>query len=259
MNTYSNHLKGLCLLNTRPKEQNTLLSQTIAAAGGCCVELPVLEIEPTETWLSAMPEPSYLEHAVFISPNAAKYFFSQLAQQQIPWSEHIQITAIGEATALALAQWHIRVDHMPVVSNSEHLVKLEVFQHVRDQTIILVKGKGGRTLITDTLRSRAAHLIELIVYHRRLPTYTKPEMNSLWHNNSVNIILFTSQQAIYNLFTLLGEEGRIWLCNKPCLVISERLAETASSLGIKHIITSSYNNILNSLYAFMNTLKTTKD
>ncbi|AHE66066.1 uroporphyrinogen-III synthase [Legionella oakridgensis ATCC 33761 = DSM 21215] len=246
----SNHLQGLCLLNTRPKGQNITLSQTIAKAGGRCIELPALEIKPTDGWFEHLPDMSRVTQAVFTSPNAVNYFFGKLTQQHVIWPNHIQVTAIGKASALTLSQWGIRVDKIPAISNSEHLVQLDAFQTVGNQTIMMVKGEEGRTLIADTLRLRGAHLIELAVYYRTLPCYSAHEINSLWHDDSVNIILFTSQQAIDNLFTLLGEEGRLWLCNKPCLVISERLAKAASLRGIKPIITSSYDSILDSLYIF---------
>ena len=101
--------------------------------------------------------------------------------------------------------------------------------------------------ITKTLLARGANLISVNVYRSILPNTEQKFIHSLWHDDQVDIILFTSQQAMHNIFTLFGEAARVWLCSKPCLVISERLAEAAFTLGMRTIIVSRYDTILNTL------------
>ena len=101
--------------------------------------------------------------------------------------------------------------------------------------------------LTNTLLNRGAKLTSLAVYRRALPQVSQQELLSLWREDSVDIILFTSQQAMQNIFTLFGKHTHDWLRGKPCLVISERLANAAALLGMQTIITSRHDLILNSL------------
>ncbi len=241
-------INGLRVLNTRPTEQGLSLHQAICDAGGVSIDLPALAIEPTtNNWLKNLPNLESIHQVIFISTNAVNYFYSTLEQQGLAWPATIQTTAIGKASAAALEKWRIRRDHVPSIADSEHLLQLNILQHVKNQTILLVKGEGGKMDISNTLLTRGAHLISLAVYRRTLPNTKQKRVHSLWHDDQVDIILFTSQQAMHNIFTLFGDAARYWLCGKPCLVISERLAEAAFTLGMRTILVSRYDTILKTL------------
>ncbi|MDI9819564.1 MULTISPECIES: uroporphyrinogen-III synthase [unclassified Legionella] len=244
-------LQGLRILNTRPSEQGKLLSLAIKAAGGLAVECPALTIEPKDKiWVTSLPNLQQVENAIFISANAVHCCFRVLKEEKIIWPGSIQIIAVGQGTANALHQNHIKVDLMPAVPQSESLLALEAMQNVNKKTILLFKGEGGRTLIADTLIGRGANLIPVDVYKRNPPDLDRQQVQTLWHENAVDIILFTSQQAMANIFILFGKEAQSWLCDKPCLVISERLAKAAAQLGIKTIIVSNPETILITLHQF---------
>ena len=241
-------LNGLRILNTRPLPQGKQLSQSIADAGGVSIEFPTIAIEPTtDNWLSAMPDLTKVSLAIFISPNAVGYFFSRLKQQQIAWQQTLKVIAVGNGSAAALAALHIRVDYIPAIADSEHLLQLNVLQQINNQQVLLIKGEGGRPLVGETLLARGAQLSSLAVYRRVIPTIAQEYSNSLWHDDGVDIILFTSQQAMHNLFALFGDNARAWLCSKPCIVISKRLAKEAFSLGITTVLISRHDTLLSSL------------
>ncbi len=241
-------MKPLRVLNTRPLHQNTELKEAIQAMGWQSINLPLLTITPTNNeWLARMPNLADVSVAIFISSNAVTYFFSSLKQQHIVWPNHINIIAIGSATAKALSNLHIHVHCVPNVSESEHLVQLDELNTVHNKTILLIKGLEGRTLISQTLASRGADLIPLCVYQRISTKINQEYIHTMWRDDKVDIILFTSQQAMQHLFSLLSKEGQSWLCNKPCLVISHRLAEAGKLLGLKHLIISPYNHIIDTL------------
>lgn len=248
MNPSTIDLKGLRILNTRPYPQNLDLNQSIIQASGVPISFPTLLIEPTaHEWLEKLGGLSTIDQVIFISINAVDYFFRALQTQLIIWPANIQVTTIGKGSAQALKKWNIRVDHVPPIPNSEHLLSLPTFQNIAHQKILLVKGEGGRTEIANTLMKLGANLIPIEVYRRGVPKINREMTRKLWHDNLVDIILFTSQQAIVNAFTLVGRAGHSWLCNTPCILISERLAGIASDLGIKHITVSPYDSLLMAL------------
>ena len=118
--------------------------------------------------------------------------------------------------------------------------------------MLLFKGIEGRTFIEEGLRLKQAKLVILEVYQRLMPEISQQWLNSLWRNDAVDIILLTSEESMRNLFQLFNQEAHIWLQNKPCLVISERLAQTAALLGIKNIKLSHPNRIINTLLELKN-------
>lgn len=232
---------GCRVLNTRPAAQAEGLNHWIEAAGGIAVPCPMLAIEPlpSEQWVPFLPPLQQINQAIFTSANAAKYFITGL-QKSAPNAIELlpptlNLIAIGQATATALAQYGLTIDTIPPTSNSEHLLNLPCLQSVHHQSILLVKGKGGRTLIAETLQKRKANLILVDVYQRKKPLIDDNQLQRLWRENQIDMIVFTSKEAMQNLMALLGEEALPWLRGKPCLVISQRLAAYAKEIGIQHI------------------------
>ena len=244
-------MNGLRVLNTRPFKQGAALSQAIREAGGLPIDLPALIIEPTlSDWLAQLPVLDSIHLALFVSANAVDCFFAPLKQTSRSWPAGICVIAMGTATAEALNKQGIQVHHAPTIADSEHLLTLDALQQIQNDTVLLVKGVGGRTLIAETLLARGARLIPLDVYLSKAPTFNRTEINSLWQDDAVDIILLTSEQAIRNLVMAFSGEGLAWLCNKPCIVISDRLAAVADSLGMKHILLCHHDMILTALKGF---------
>lgn len=244
-------LQGLRILNTRPQEQAKPLSQAIQAADGISIELPTLSIQPTDDWLHLLPDLKTVYKAIFISANAVKHCLMQLKQSHIHWPPTIEVIAIGQGSAKLLKQLNIPVHTIPPLPDSEHLLALPTLQQPQAQKILLFKGKGGRPLIEESLVQRGAHLITLSVYQRTLPKINTEFIKSIWRNNLVDIILLTSEQSMHHLFQLFPEDAHYWLRNKTCLVISERLAQSAFTRGIKHIIRSHPEGIMNTLFDYV--------
>ena len=225
--------KGLRILNTRPLGQNEALSQAISDAGGIPIECPALAIEPVDNdWWRALGDLASIDWALFISTNAVQFCFERI---QV-WPESIRVAAVGQATANALRHRGVRVDEVPLFASSEDLLNLEAMQHVHDKTILLVKGENGRPLLADTLTQRGAIVRPLVVYRRILPVVDPVNIESLWHDDAVDAIVFTSEEAMHHLFQLFGQKAYDWLRSKPCYVKSERLAKAAADLGIITII-----------------------
>lgn len=221
--------KGLRILNTRPLGQNKALSQAIRDVGGVPIECPALAIEPLEDgWWRTLGDLNVIDWAIFISTNAVQYCFERLHD----WPESIQVAAVGQATARALRQCGVRVDAVPLFASSEDLLNLEAMQHVRDKTMLLVKGEHGRALLADTLIQRGALVRPLAVYRRVLPRGNQDDIDALWHDDAVDAIIFTSEASMHNLFQLFGPHASDWLRSKPCYVKGKRLAKVAADLGI---------------------------
>src|SRR3990167_1133335 len=241
-----NPLKNLRILNTRPTAQAHTFSQALRDAGGISIELPTITIVPTaRDWITCLPPRASFAYAIFISPNAVLHFFN--AEPPSSWPLTLQTIAIGNGTRRACAHRGINVHLVPIYADSEHLLALEALQHIQSKTILLIKGKDGRTLIEDTLIQRGAQVTTAAVYQRSCPPIDKKRTHTLWQEDAVDMILITSQQAMQHLFTLFEPAARTWLCSKPFLVISPRLAQIAAEYGIKTTFVSRHDALMNTL------------
>lgn len=248
MNTIN--LSGLRVLNTRPLKQSHELNHRIKQANGLPVSFPALEIISCQHWFHLLPNLDNVQQAIFTSANAVTCSFPIFSEKQVTWPEHIQNTAIGKGTAAALQSQHVRIDNIPEIADSEHLLMLNALQAIHNETILLFKGEGGRALIANTLIKRGARLIELNVYQRVVPDINREHLERLWRDECVDIILFTSQEAIRNIVSIPDKNVKAWLKRTPCLVISERLAQYASMTGIQNIAVCSPDSIIDALNQF---------
>lgn len=226
----------LRILNTRPIHQAKKLTSALESHGFISIECPSLEIVPIVSEKNMPPSLNTINTAIFISPNAVNFYFEQLNRDKISWPSTINVLSIGKSTAQTLAQHGIQESLLPSESTSESLLTLPILSQVKNHHILLIKGKEGRDTIESELRQRGAIVHDMILYERKLPKYNHKNLNRLWREDAVDIILFTSKQGMQSIFTMFGKKAHPWLCSKPCLVLSQRLAEEAARLGVKKVI-----------------------
>ena len=236
------------ILNPRPQHQAQELSHMIQTAGGIAVELPTIEIQGLALdWLNALPTLSKLQTAIFLSPNAVIHFFAGLKTQSITWPADLPCIAMGQGTAATLAAQKVIQITTPNIADSEHLLALPALQNIKDQSILLISGEQGRSLVSNTVLSRGAKLINLVVYRRTRPMISPKLTHALWENDGIDILVMLSQEAIENLFALFEEDAKNWLQSKPWVVISPRLVEIAKNYQVKKVILATYDHMVTTL------------
>jgi uroporphyrinogen-III synthase len=241
-------LNGMRVLNTRAKHQAHALSEAITGAGGIPIELPLLCIKSTDShWQQTLPDLTHVDFSIFISPNAVHAFFKYISP--VIWPANIKIFALGQGTRNALNTYGIKPHAYPKQADSEHLLMLihHDLKKNHAQTCLLIKGVGGRAYLQHELTKQGITVYQIDVYQRTLPTQDPNRITSLWYEDAVEIILITSETALKHLFILFTEDARPWLCRKPCLVISKRLEQAARSRGMKNIMISPYERIIETL------------
>lgn len=247
-------LQGLRVLNTRPHHQAHLLKQTIEALGATTIECPALEILPSANdWDKSLSFPLPYDLVFFISTNAVHYFFERIPASL--WPKTMLTLAIGPSTLQALLKKDI-VAQQSAGTTTESLLQLPCLQQLRSQRALIIKGKGGRTLLAQTLLSKHASVNELVVYERALPTISPLFIKEIWQDDGIDIILFTSQQSMEQVFTLFGKAAYAWLQNKPCLVVSQRLANIAHEMGVKRVFITSPHQLPEGLINAYNHIRT---
>ena len=196
-------LEGVGVLVTRPRAQADELVRAIEAQGGTAWCFPVLEIVPFDA-LDVSNSVTHLgkpDIVVFVSRNAVEH--------GIEFTGGAEIAVIGPATAKAVSDAGRVVDIRPAQGyDSEHLLAEEKLQEVAGKRVRIVRGKGGRELLAETLKARGATVEYLSVYERRLPRIgadSLAQVEARWRAGRINVVTVMSVQSLQNLITLLPD------------------------------------------------------
>lgn len=232
-------LQSRSVLVTRPAGQAAGFCRLITDAGGEAVRFPVIEIQPLslhDQQAEQLKNWRQFDLAVFISANAVQYALAYINNRGAAPS----IAAVGAKTAQALIEAGYKVDLVPKAGfNSEALLALPELQALNGKRVLLLKGEGGRDLLTQTLSQRGAEVVELALYQRGLPKARTEELNQRGRQGSIHLVAVTSVDILSNLQKLLGVEGQGWLKQTPLLAGSTRIAKQARSEGFRQIIVAS--------------------
>jgi len=233
----SKRLDQLRVVVTRPAHQAEHLCQLIEQAGGTAIRLPVIEIAPPTDIQAAQDKLRQLENfntAIFTSANAVEGLF-KLAPPSFSWPQNIQVAAIGKRTASVLNAHAISVDIVPDQGfNSEALLQSDAMNTVADKKIMIFKGEGGRTLLSKTLNQRGAYIESIDLYQRKRLNKGFRNIQQTGKSGSIDLFVVTSNEGLQSLFEMATENERAWLLTTPLVVISERTAQLAKTLGFSH-------------------------
>jgi uroporphyrinogen-III synthase len=231
-------LAGVHVVVTRPSHQAQDLCKLIESCGGKVIQFPVLEIADPEDltpfWY-IVDRLDVFDLAIFVSANAVERGIA-LIESRRPLPPHLQLACVGMATTRALEAQGLKPDIQPHQRfDSEGLLALDELQDVSDKRIIIFRGEGGRELLADTLKERGATVEYAECYRRVKPDIDGGQLVSHWEDDTLDVIIITSNEALNNLYELVGLEGRDYLLNTPMVVISERTKKLAQELGVKQI------------------------
>ncbi len=230
-------LQGLNVLVTRPGHQCGPLCAMLESEGATPVQFPVLAIEPVAdsealtAQFDALPEQQLV---IFTSPNAVNACMDIMRRQGRDWPQGPEVAAIGRATADALAAAGVPVAVCPEGPyTSEGLLAHPRLHQVSGQRILLIRGEGGRQLLTDTLRERGAEVGLLEVYRRIRPEADPAPLLERWDRGGLDVVVVTSLEGLDNLIALVGPDGREALLGTGLVTVSGRVATAARVRGFQ--------------------------
>lgn len=231
-------LGGVHVLICRPEEPAQALAKALSAMGASCYTFPTLEIE--ELAISDLERQYILsldqyDYVIVTSQHAAKAglelidnYWPQLPIKQT-W------LAIGQKTASLLAAENIKLISPKNDLTSEDLLKLAPLQKIKHQKTLLLKGQGGREIISEVLRKRGAAVDEVNVYQRIRPNYSENKIQAALVDFPSNYIAALSGETLLNLISLC-EAHHINLSSKTLIVPSHRVANIAYEHGFKSVL-----------------------
>lgn len=144
----------------------------------------------------------------------------------------LPLMALGSGTAEALRSLSQRILLPQAGHSSEHLLALATLQNVMHRRILLVKGKGGRTTLAETLAARGAKVDTLLCYERRTVEHPADELEQLRRFAPTHVVAL-SLETLQGLLSLEQPELRQALFFVP----SERVAEPLRDAQVKYKVT----------------------
>jgi uroporphyrinogen-III synthase len=227
-------LTGVGVLVTRPDHQAHHLCRLIEAEGGSAIPFPALQILPVPDRPAVRAVTGPVDRyrlIIFVSANAVRFGGDLIGQRR-----DLKIAAIGRATAQALNAAGLRVSIIPKGgSDSEALLASPELQHMAGQRVLIVRGRGGRELLGDTLAARGAEVVYAEVYERQ-PAHpsreTLAEIEELWRHGGVDVYTATSGELLEALVGLVTPRCRELMDSTALLTGASRVADRAARLGL---------------------------
>ena len=242
------HLRGLTIVVTRPRDQAAQLARRIEQEGGIPLLFPLLDImavQDTKTLFEQIARLGQFNLAIFISPNAVHHGIAAIrAVSAVPNS--LKIATVGQGSAKALRELGIANVIAPTERfDSEGLLALSELQNVAGWRVMIFRGDGGRELLGDTLKARGATVEYATCYQR-----SKPQQDAGVLLSAVpDAITVTSSEALGYLWQMLNGSARAVLRDTPLFVPHARIAELASEQGWLqvHLTASGNDGLLSAL------------
>jgi uroporphyrinogen-III synthase len=224
-------LAGVVVVVTRPAAQAARFAALAAAAGARPLLLPALEIEPIELDADARSRltPDDFDWTIYTSANAA-----ESSLRQLPRPQRTRVAAVGRATARALEERGIVVSAVPrATPDSEGLLALDCFADLRGSRVLILKGRGGRTLLREELARRGAEVVLGDVYERRRAGAPPGALEDLRRACDAGqaVVVATSAEILAALLALAPEDRCPRLRDAVLLVPGARVAAAAREHG----------------------------
>lgn len=228
------------LLLTRPEEDCAALAQSLLDAGIASSCLPLLAIEPValnDDQRRLLTSLHLYQAIIVVSKPAARLLLERLAEAGLQLPEQGWFT-VGEATAQVLRDSGAQVSCPTQGDDSEALLALPALREaiaVSAPQVLIVRGEGGRELLSERLGEQGASVDYLELYRRCLPEYPAGALLRRIEAERLNGLMVSSGQGLEHLRQMAGAD---WakVARLPLFVPSPRVAEQARAAGAQQVV-----------------------
>lgn len=203
-------LAGRRIALTRPATASADWRARLEALGAEVVELPLIKVSKDvnlHTLAEVFQELTQYEWLVFTSVNGVKYFFEEFHRvfDDIRSVGMVRIAVVGEATAAAVREQHLRVDLQPKKATAEELAKELLGRESLDSAkILVVTGNQNREILVEKLHEARAIVDTLPVYKTEGTDLAADPLAGDFRTKGADAILFASPSAVQSFFDQAG-------------------------------------------------------
>jgi uroporphyrinogen-III synthase len=195
-------LSGRRVVVTRTREQASELVVRLAALGAEVVELPVIRIShqiDKQQLADVMLEFGSYDWLVFTSANGVHHFFAEFFRlfDDVRSLGLIRVAVVGEATAKAIGELHLRVECQPKVATAEALAEALIATGSLDHAkVLLITGNLNRDTLTQKLEAATAIVDHLQVYQTESVDLAAHPAAADYRARGADALLFASSSSV---------------------------------------------------------------
>jgi uroporphyrinogen III methyltransferase / synthase len=232
-------LFGKRIINTRSRNQASVLSNKLEELGGEAWEFPAIKIIPPTDYApvdQAITELKQYTWLIFTSANGVHHFFARLKElgKDIRELAGAKLCAIGPATEKAVAEYHLLVDLVPEEFVAEGVLKALMERISTEDRILLPRAEVAREILPETLAEHGFSIDVVPVYQTVQGTDEGKELIEMLEKKMANIVTFTSSSTVKNFVQLVGQDKLSELLEDVTIAsIGPITTETARRFGLK--------------------------
>ncbi len=203
----SRPLLGKRVVTTRTRQQAGQMSKRLGALGADVIEIPTIKItEPDnlDQFKEFVTDVHKYDWLIFTSPNGVHRFFKQFFEEYTDARSigGVKIAAIGPGTRDAISEYHLGTDLLPKKYVAEGLVEEFTNHQIENQTILWVKAKESREVVSEGLMEQGA-IVDICVAYQSIPETEDPTGNfARFQKEGADLISFTSASTAENFFAM---------------------------------------------------------
>ena len=227
----SHQSRAVAVMITRTGKAGQLLSTLVEEKNLSCWLNPTLKIVAEDF---VLPIDDF-EQVIFTSAKAVKYGIekSSSLSKLLPDT----LIAVGSGTAQRLKQAGYEDITIPDIYSSEGLLALETLKEIKGQSILIVKGIGGRQLLSEQLSKRGATCYALDVYRRVTTEIDQNQWQDFLAFNDQQGLKIITMASVDALNALVSNIGETFNYSKIVLIVaSQRIAEAAKAYSFKSLV-----------------------
>lgn len=232
-------LSGRRIAVTRVREQSSELAGKLAALGAEVVELPLIRISKyvdKQLLADVLLELGGYDWIVFTSANGVRYFFEEFLRvfDDIRSLGLLRFACIGEATAAAIREFHLKVECQPAIATAEALADALIGTGSLDSArLIVITGNLNRETLVTKLEAARAIVDQLQVYQTEKNDLTSDPAAADFRARGADAILFASSSAAQSFVDQAAALKLAATAKRPLAgSIGPQTSETMKATGI---------------------------
>lgn len=241
-------LFGTTTLVSRSTHQASKLEMAIDSLGGCTLSLPLLDMTPCacdEALLTALETPT-INHLWFTSENSVHFFMKALkafgkdTRALSPYA----LLAIGNGTAKALNDYHLKADYIPETFTQEGIIEHMRLKLSEKDHILFPQGNLARPYLAETLKG-ICQLTSVTLYETKPISYSAEEVLKYKEalENQALFLPFTSSSTASHFHQFVLEHHIQLNPKSKYFAIGPTTEKTLKDLGYKVDHTASTHTI----------------
>lgn len=219
------------VLITRAPGQSGRLRDALLAVGAVPVSAPAIQILDPEGWAEldgALAALDSFDWILFTSQSAVERVCDRLAGQGLP--SHLQVAAVGQATAAALRARGLPLHLTPADARGEGLAAALLPHLNPGARLMLPRGDLADQRLPEALRA-AGCAVQAVIAYRTAPASAPDQTLIAECQQGIDWVILTSGSTVTGLLALLG--GRVPLGALRIAVLGPETAKAAEAAGLR--------------------------